>query len=382
MKIAIIRQRYTPFGGAERFVERALGALVEEGASITLIAREWNADGEMQFQKVICDPPYSRLFGGRAARDKAFAKAVQVKILQGQFDITQSHERIPGCMVFRAGDGVHAAWLQHRAKSQGFWGRLGASCSSYHRYILGVEREMFAHPALRSVVCNSKMVADEVHRFYGIDRERLSVIYNGVDTIRFSPEEVHPLRQQTRKIFGIDEHIPVLLFVGSGFERKGIPTLLRAACLMRNRDFRLVIVGADRKLRAMRKLAEQLGLSERVIMTGPFQDVRPWYGAADGFVLPTLYDPCPNAVLEAMACGLPVVTTVTCGAKEWISDSEWGRVVEPLNEQMLAEALDWLVAQTGNVRVAQGARSAVAHLTLDGMAAQMLDLYRRLLEVH
>ena len=111
MKIAIVRQRYNPFGGAERFVERALGALADEGAEVTLITRSWEGAPREGFKQITCDPPYSRLFGGRAARDRSFSAAAQLAMAKGGFDITQSHERIPGCMIFRAGDGVHAAWL-------------------------------------------------------------------------------------------------------------------------------------------------------------------------------------------------------------------------------------------------------------------------------
>src|SRR5574343_1261597 len=100
---------------------------------------------------------------------------------------------------------------------------------------------------------------------------------------------------------------------------------------MRRQDAQIVIVGADRKLKAMQALSEQLGLAGRVHFTGPLKDVRPWYGAADGFVLPTLYDPCPNAALEALACGLPMVTSTSCGAQEWVRPGENGWVVDAVD---------------------------------------------------
>ena len=101
MKLAIVRQRYNPYGGAERFVERALLALAGQGADITLITRNWEGAPRADFHQVTCDPPYSRLFGGRTARDRSFAAAVQAEMTRGAYDIVQSHERIPGCTVFR-----------------------------------------------------------------------------------------------------------------------------------------------------------------------------------------------------------------------------------------------------------------------------------------
>ena len=378
MKIAIVRQRYNPFGGAERFVERALGALASEGAEVSLITRNWDGAPRQGFKQITCDPPYSRLFGGRAARDRSFAAAAQIEMTKGGFDITQSHERISGCMIFRAGDGVHAAWLAHRARVLGPLQRLSQQCAPYHRYVLAAEREMFANPALRAVICNSQMVAEEISHFYGVDRSKLPVIYNGVDTTVFHPALADECRERTRAEAGIRADVPVLLFVGSGFERKGVPQLLRAAAQMQSCATQIVIVGADRKLKAMQALASKLGLDKRVHFTGPLKDVRPWYGAADGFVLPTLYDPCPNAALEALACGLPLLTSITCGAQEWVASGVNGWVVDAVDETDLARRLDDLSALAGNASARHAARASVEALTLPAMAERLLALYRGL----
>jgi len=378
LKIAIIRQRYNPFGGAERFVERALGALAGEGAEVTLITRNWDGAPRAGFKQITCDPAYSRLFGGRAARDRSFAIAAQGEMARGGFDITQAHERIPGCMIFRAGDGVHAAWLEHRARVLGPLQRLSQQWSPYHRYVVAAEKAMFEHPSLKAVICNSQMVADEISHFYGVEHSKLQVIYNGVDTAAFHPDLAAEFRAPTRAALGIADQVPLLLFVGSGFERKGVPQLLRAFAMAQNQTMHLVVVGADRKLKAMQALAARLGLGERVHFSGPLKDVRPWYGAADGFVLPTLYDPCPNAALEALACGLPIVTSTTCGAKEWVSAGGNGWVVDAVDEKALASRLDDLAALAGNAAARAASRASVEALTLAAMADRLLALYRSL----
>lgn len=378
MKVAIVRQRYNPFGGAERFVERALGALVAEGAEVTLITRNWDGAPRDGFRQVTCDPPYSRLFGGRTARDRSFAEAAAAAMAGGGYDITQSHERIPGCMIFRAGDGVHAAWLAHRARALGPLLRFSQHLSGYHRYVVGAERAMFAHPALRAVICNSRMVADEISRFYGVDRDRLPVIYNGVDTACFHPGLAGEFRAAVRREAGIPEIAPLLLFVGSGFERKGVPQLLQGVARMRRADAHVAIVGGDRKLKAMRSLATRLGLAGRVHFTGPLRDVRPWYGAADGFVLPTLYDPCPNAALEALACGLPLLTSTTCGAQEWVDEAKNGWVIDVTDIGAISRRLDDLAGLAGDGGARSSARAAAEPLTLAAMADRLLSLYRSL----
>lgn len=375
MKIAVVRQRYNPYGGAERFVERALGALVQEGAEVTLITRSWEgAEIREGYTQLICNPKAS----GRVARDRSFARCAQEAMASGGYDITQSHERIPGCMIFRAGDGVHAAWLDHLRRVRGPLGRFGLTINPYHRYILAAEREMFAHPDLRAIICNSRMVRDEIVRYYGVPEEKLHVIYNGVDLEAFHPGLAGEHRQAVRGEHGIAENTPLFLFVGNGFERKGVPQLLCAFAAMHNKDARLAIVGGDKKLDSMRKQADRLGLSDRVLFAGPQKDVKPWYGAADAFVLPTLYDPCPNAALEALACGLPSLLSTACGATEWITQENCGRVVEATDQNALANALDHLSIAARAPEARAAARASVAQLSLSEMAQGLIALYHRL----
>ena len=378
MKIAIIRQRYNPYGGAERFVERALGALVGQGAEVTLITRNWDGAPGEGFQQITCNPAYSRWLGGRAARDRSFATGAQAVMAQGGFDITQSHERIPGCMIFRAGDGVHAAWLAHRARALNPLQRLAQRWSPYHRYVLGAEKAMFEHPALRAVICNSQMVADEIVQYYGVERGKLHVIYNGVDTDDFHPRLAALHRADVRKSLGIPEATPLLLYVGSGYERKGVPLLLRAFVEAANSGAHLLVIGADRKLNAIRRLARRLGIAGNAHFLGPVKDVRPYYGAADAFVLPTQYDPCPNAALEAMACGLPILTSFGCGAKEWVRDGVNGWVIDISRINDLQKALLHLCSSAGNTAMRAESRAAVSHLGLQNMAEKLLALYSTL----
>ena len=146
LRVAVIRQRYNPYGGAERFVERALRALTDEGAQVTLIARSWQGEVRDGYVQKICDPHYARLLGGRIARDRSFAACAQREMASGGYDITQAHERIPGCMIFRAGDGVHAAWLEHRARGRIGFGQRPAHADGL-RALTG-EYECSAHAVL------------------------------------------------------------------------------------------------------------------------------------------------------------------------------------------------------------------------------------------
>ena len=379
LRIAIIRQRYNPFGGAERFVERALAALIREGAEVTLITRNWEGAPQEGFIQKICNPAYSRLFGGRSARDRSFAACAQMAMAEGQYDITQSHERIPGCMIFRAGDGVHAAWLDHRARGKSAMARMIDRCSPFHRFILKQEGAMLTSPALKAVICNSVLVRNEMQRYYNVPESKLVVIENGVDLKSFHPRLSGEWREKQRLALGIDPDTPVFLFVGSGFERKGVPQLLSALASMRTQAAQLVVVGQDRQLASYQRQAEKLGLESRVHFVGPQQDVRPYYGMADAFVLPTRYDPMPNAALEAMACGLPIITSLTCGIAARVTTGQNGLVCDALDVEQLAKRLDHLAAPGTAEAMRASARAAVLDLDLESMATKLIGLYRRLL---
>lgn len=347
MKLAIVRQKYTPFGGAERFVERALAALKAQGTDVSIIARQWSGD----IKGLRVDPFYL----GRTWRDAGFAHGVQRIIASGQFDLVQSHERIPGCHIYRAGDGVHATWLALRNKP---FDRI----APWHRYTLAAEAALFRHPNLRAVICNSRMVRDDIVQRFGLPEDKLPVIYNGVDLEYFHPG----LRQKPAA------GRPVVLFVGSGFERKGLPTLLEA---MVDVDAELQVVGRDKAQAALERRARELGIADRVRFFGGQPDVRPFYATADACALPTIYDPFPNAALEALACGLPLVTTTSCGAAELITAAN-GAVVHAGDGVALGSALTQVLA--GADRMREAARASVAHLDLAAMAAQLAQLYARL----
>ena len=376
MKIALVRQRYNPYGGAERFIERAMTALAAQDVELSLFTRAWSGEaGSSSGRRVIrCDPFYI----GRVWRDWSFARAVCAALKSHTFDLVQSHERIACCDVYRAGDGVHRQWLANRRRAAGAWERIAFALSPYHWYTLAAEKRLFKSPTLRAVICNSIMVKEEIRRHFGLAEAKLHVIYSGVDRAAFHPDLRRTWRARKREELGIADAAMVYLFVGSGFRRKGLPQLLRA--LTGVRGAHLVVVGADKELPRMRAAADASKSSDQVHFVGGQEDVRPWYGMADCFVLPTLYDPFPNAALEAMACGLPVVTSVQCGAAELIESGVEGYVCrDPLDVVELARCLNLAAAPGQAQRMGAAARRKAEPFGLARMAQQLTRLYSELL---
>ena len=371
MKLALVRQKYNPYGGAERFVERALTAL--DGQQVTLVCREWS--GALQHPTLICKPFYV----GRLWRDWSFARCVQRTLARASFDLVQSHERIPGCDIYRAGDGVHATWLELRGRTQTPLARLATQINPWHRYTLGAEARMFRHSKLQAVICNSRMVRDDIAARFGVPDAKLHVIYNGIDLDAFHPRLREQHRARLRGELGIADTVPLFVFVGSGYARKGVPQLIEAFARMAHRSAQLLVIGRDRSQRRMASRARRLGLAQRIHFLGGRQDVRPYYGAADAAVLPTLYDPFPNVALEALACGLPVLTSTTCGARELIRQDENGYLCDALDMQTLASQLDRLAAPGRADAMRQAARASTSELSLEHMAGKLVGLYRTLL---
>jgi UDP-glucose:(heptosyl)LPS alpha-1,3-glucosyltransferase len=180
-----------------------------------------------------------------------------------------------------------------------------------------------------------------------------------------------------RQQLGIPAQEKVIVHVGSGFERKGVRFLLAALARARSRPW-AIVAGRDKRLARYAALASRLGIADRVRFLGGVSDVRTCYAAGDAFALATLYDPQPNAALEAMACGLPVVTTRKCGAAELLAEGASGFVRDALDVDGIAEAIDRLEPGTAR-RMGEAARAAVLPCTPEAMAEEYLALYRRLL---
>jgi UDP-glucose:(heptosyl)LPS alpha-1,3-glucosyltransferase len=257
--------------------------------------------------------------------------------------------------------------------------RVALALNPYHLYTKAAEKRLFENPALRAVICNSNMVRDEVRRHFGLAEDKLHVIYSGVDLAAFNPALRGEWRARKRAELGISDSTMVFLFVGSGFARKGVPQLLRAMTGVRGAH--LVVVGEDRELALMQIAAGNMKLSRRVHFTGAQKLVTPWYGMADCFVLPTLYDPFPNAALEAMACGLPLITSLQCGAAEFVESGVEGYICrDALDVVELARCLNLAAAPGQAAKMSAAARRRVEPYGLDAMALKLTELYARLIE--
>jgi UDP-glucose:(heptosyl)LPS alpha-1,3-glucosyltransferase len=187
------------------------------------------------------------------------------------------------------------------------------------------------------------MVKKDIIQRYKVPEDRIAVVYNGTDIERFHPRN-RRYRKEIRGRHGIANEF-VILFVSNNFRLKGLGFLMKALARIKGEghsSFKLLILGRDRPKTYLR-LARKLGLSEEVAFAGSTDEPEKYYGAADLLVHPTFYDACSLTVLEALASGIPVITTLSNGASGVIR-SEEGRVIrDPKNSEELKEAIRYFL---------------------------------------
>ncbi len=311
MKLLACRRGWSPTGGAERFLQRFANALAEAGTETTLLAdgrwpeSEWSAGG---IERIQAEDP------------EEFVREVMAAKTRHPGARLFSMERLPGADVFRAGDGLHSAWLDRLAAEEGGLADWVRRRRKMHRQLLALEDRLFADPALR-VVANSRMVARELMERHKFPESRIAVVPNGYDPEILGEGEAQTRRSVLRGSLGIPENAVLFLFVGSGWKRKGAQVLIDAFRRLDHPGAWLAMVGKGRA---------KHGKHPRIHLAGPVRSPLDWFLAADVFVLPTLYDPFSNACLEAAAYGLPVLTTDANGFAEVLEENPGAGEVLPI----------------------------------------------------
>jgi len=314
LRIGFVRRGYSPSGGAEAYLKRLARGVAEAGYDAQLITtHEW-PQNEWPFGAV------RRLQSGSPV---GFANGLEQIRPQLHCDILLTLERVWNCDVYRAGDGVHRAWLARKRKFELPLERFVRGFNRKHRDILQLEEALLANRGAGRVIVNSHMVKNQIVDHYGYPADKIDIVRNGVpiQQFRFDTE----LREKARDELKIKPDQIALLFAGSGWERKGLRFAIAAMALCRNRKMHLLVAGRGN---------QRYYKSKRVKFLGEVDDLVRIYAAADIFILPTIYDPFSNACLEALACGLPVITTRDNGFNEIIEHGVHGSIADSTNDLM------------------------------------------------
>jgi glycosyltransferase involved in cell wall biosynthesis len=259
----------------------------------------------------------------------------------------------------------------------------GSKLRHLYHHVYWRVADLFEAPAFRArpgkrLIAVSAGVRGELGRWYGVPSDAVAVIHNGVEPAEFTAEALAPLRAPTREALGLPADAPVVLYVGD-FYRKGLAVAISALAAAERPDAWLLVVGRG-EYDAFRAHAARLGVAERLCFTGFVPDTRPYFAAADVFVFPTRYEPFGMVVTEAMAAGLPVITTRAAGAAEVIAHGEDGLLVDvPTDAAAFGRALAEVLGDPARAaRMGQAARRKAATVSWDRIAAETEAVYEAL----
>jgi UDP-glucose:(heptosyl)LPS alpha-1,3-glucosyltransferase len=333
MKIALIRRRYAETGGAELYLERLLSSLLQQGHDLHLFSESWD---RCQDGVKFCHIP---TYGSKESKVVAFANAVKEKLSEQVFDVIFSLERTLFQDVYRAGDGLHRVWMQRRRQFAPFWRRAFFRSNLLHRAMIDLEQRTFDPNNTGAVIVNSEMVRKEILEHFSFPAERIHLVRNGIDLNRFGKGN----RLETRARLGIQDDEILLLFVGSGWERKGLNFTLSAFRRLGDKKVKLLVVGKGKS---------PMFTPKGVIFAGPLTGLENVYAAADLLVFLPIYEPSSNVVAEALASGLPVITSAFNGASETVLECRGGAVInDPSDVEAVVDVIRFWIRERKRVVV-------------------------------
>jgi UDP-glucose:(heptosyl)LPS alpha-1,3-glucosyltransferase len=378
LRIAMVALDFHRQGGSELRTGQLVDALLAEGHEVHLLGARirgtWDARITVRPIQCVPRPRWLEVIN--------FSRRATQLVQEEGFDVVHNQIRpfAPGLVT--VGGGCHRFYLREALPLEK--GRLVAGSrrvSPLHIALLALERKGFRADRCPYIIANSSLGRDGILRYYPMPPERVVVAYNGVDSTRFSPELCGRYRDELRLALGIGAEDLGVLFVGSGFARKGLGPLLSALARLQDRGCKphLIVVGGG-PVQHWQRHAARLGLGDRVRFAGSVTDPERYYAAADVFALPTFFDPFANATLEAMASGLPVITSRRNGASEILRPGVDGLVVDrPDDVDGLAEALGSLADPVRRRAIGEEARQTALRFPWERPLEKTREVYRAML---
>ncbi|PVX27207.1 MAG: hypothetical protein CW716_03500 [Candidatus Bathyarchaeum sp.] len=395
MNVCFVTPEYFPIsGGTGAYVYYLSHSLQKMGHNVHVVARD-TQDSDTTYNGIHVH--YVKGVGNALTRYWRFARSASKRIKelnkQSAFDII--HANLPLVPSFAIPKGasravvcaVHSTWKGEAIVTKNDNPKeLNPNEKSMLRYnfVLRIfeKRLMNRSDALIAV---SKYTVNELTDLYGISKNKVHVIYNGVDIERFKPR---PNKTELKKEFGLDPQKKVVLFVGRLYHRKGLETLLQSVppVLKEFSDVKFVISGTGFKQKEenLKNLAKELNIEDHVEFLGyvPDDKLPLLYSASDIFVLPAIYENFPFAILEAQSTGIPVISTKVGGIAEFLVDNENGFVISPGDPEQLTAKVLALLKNPDRAKEmgARGRQLIEEQLDWRLITQQVIDLYHELLK--
>lgn len=378
MQIALVVYQFIKEkGGVERYVCNLAEQLISKNNEVHIFTHCFpeKADKRFVFHYVPAISFWSPLKYWTFAVNAPFV----VKKTGIQFDIVHGFTQTLYQDIYRVGGGCHWDYMLHTYPlMQTVFGKVLLCLNPRHLSLLLLEKMIFNKKRYKQVTCISEMCKEELTSHYKIPPKDVIVIYNGVDTKFFTPDNRLKYKDNIRSMYGVSPGDVLLLFVGSGFKRKGLIHVLNALTMIDlQKNFKLLVIGKGDEKR-FRSTAKEKGVYERVIFAGTSKEIHKIYAAGDIFVFPSEYDAFGTACLEAMASGLPVIVSKASGASEIIDDGVDGFIIEhPIDAKEIANYLHTLYEKEKRKQMGLAARNKSEKYSLEANFNKTVSVYQR-----
>ena len=335
-------------GGAESYAVALATFLIENEWEVHFFGETWDGEPEEAVFHKVTIPKYLPAWLKMAL----FALNHKRAVKNQNFDVVLGFGNTLHMNVYQSHGGVH--WLSTKRKVYSERSKIKRVIK---RLIIIFSLKQWARAWIESapfrlddprpkIVAISQMIKKDMESFFRVKGAEIKVVYNGVDTSRYNQKLRHELRGPLRKQLGIQEDDVVFLFISYDLKKKGIEPLVEAASKLRiskKNNFKIIVIGGL-PYRSLSRRIKNLKLEDTTIFTGRVSSAEEYYANSDVFVLPTYYDACSLVVIEAMACGLPSITTTANGAAGIMTDGKDGYIIpHPPGAQDLAKKMQLLL---------------------------------------
>lgn len=383
LKIAILLDRFAPSRGGERYFSLLAEGLAQKGHDVHIFASEVEKASDIHY-KVHILPVIKR---PRSLHILSFMLESSRALKGKGFDIIHGEALSTAINIYNPHGGAERAYLrQEFASIEGVFYRGVRYLKRYlsPRYYLetALQTMLFKSRKVKKIIAVSEMVKHDIMDHYRVEDNRLAVIFDSIDTERFRPANKKRFRNDVRRSLGLNEEEPVLLFASNNYRLKGLTILLAALAHLKQKNSItcpcLIVLGRGRAGHYSR-IAKKLGIDERVHFLGPTTDIERYYAASDLYVHPTFYDSCALTILEALATGIPVVTTRFAGASAMVQEGLSGFVLmDPSNAFVLSERIEQCLQPEFLERAETIARETASRFALSRNIEETIQVYRGL----
>ena len=381
MKIALAMENFSRHaGGAESYAVELARTLVSEGWEVHFFGHSW--DGEPP-AAVFHEIPRLPRWVPPSLKILHFALRHRTLVNLETFDIVLGFGNTVTMNVYQSHGGVH--YLSSMRKIDAvrnpvlrFLKTLSLFLSPKFHARAWIESAPFRSPQRPVIIAIADLVRNDMAHHFEVNRDEIRLVYNGIDETRFGSTE-NTGADGLRADLGFSDQV-LFLFMAYDFRKKGVRNLIEAAAALRDEvgpdRFGVVVVGRPPSP-ALSRIVKKLDLSRIVVFPGATRQPERYYQACDVFILPTFYDACSLVVFEAMAAGLPAITTVHNGASGIIRDRVDGSVLQdPTNIEEMSSTMAAFLNRDLLTSASAEARITASHYTLKRNHEHMLALFR------